>query len=279
MRITAVTQQAQIAQFKSAMEALGAGYERGVAFALNGVAKDAKARLTKVLLTSIDEPTPFTLRAIQSTFAKLGAGNDIRDLESTVYVLDTQSAYLKYLRGTGVNIRKPGDIGPSDTHIYVPIWQGLKRIGIQPKNGQNLPRNTLSKLAKQAGRPLNVAAGQAEAAAPKSRKRRAASTVHGGVFYGKVTIAGVEQGLGFWARPQKGVKGKPFMLVAAADQSRHRPNLELHWQRALEAAWSAFPRRLEEEIRQKTAHVHAKREKQSQRAAGDPLPDFLTGRP
>lgn len=153
MYITAVTTQGQIAEFAAAMDAIGVAHERGVTFALNGVAKDAKARLIKVLEKTIDQPTPFTLKAIANSFAKLGSTNDLRDLESTVYVKDDQSAYLKYLRGTGVNVRKPGDIGPADEHIYQPIWQNLERIeGIKPIYGQGLPRNTLRGLMRRAGR-------------------------------------------------------------------------------------------------------------------------------
>ncbi|MBJ6986055.1 hypothetical protein [Devosia sp. MC521] len=65
MQITAVTQHGQIQEFASAMAALGAGHERGVAFALNGVAKDAKAKLTKVLRESIRKRAIERIRCVE----------------------------------------------------------------------------------------------------------------------------------------------------------------------------------------------------------------------
>lgn len=257
MQIQAGTPAEQIREFQRAMQAIGRAHERGVTFALNGVAKAARKRLEKVLEDHVDQPTPFTQKAIFNSFVPPGQ-SDIRSFESSVGVKDTQSAYLKYLLGYEQQQRRPGDIGPADAYIFVPIWGALQaREGIKPLYGQNLPRNSLKRLFKKAGMTGAGAAGAAPSTAKRKRKAKGP-----GVFWGAPTIKGQQQGLGLWSRPERvnGVNhGAPLMLVAAAAKAQYSPVLQRHWDQAIIDSWSEFGGRLETELRLAMDHEMRRR--------------------
>jgi len=276
MQIQAATPAGQAQDFINAMAAIGQAHERGIAFALNGVSKDAYKKLRRAIWTSVDEPVPFTLKAVYATGVDLKKPGGIKldEIFSAVGMLPDQSAYLKYLMGDGPTIRKPGDIGPADKHIYVPIWASLIRTqGIKPVAGGNLPRNTLAKLARKAGRTIGTATTEAAPAEPTKGKRRRKSP-KGEIFWGTPKFHGERQGLGFWWRPPRG-NGAPEMLVAAVDQSKHKPILARRWQEAIEDAWGRFPGLLELELRLKTEHLMKKRAAKAQATTAVTDHDFF----
>jgi hypothetical protein len=241
-----------VEQFREAMESLGQSYFRGVIYALNGTAKAAQKDIISILPRIIDQPTPFTLRAIKSSFAALDS-HSISLAEARVFWLDDQSAYAKYLFGDGEQIRKPGDIGPADKYIYVPIWANLSKYeGITPKYGANLPRNTLKAFGRRAGVTI---AGERSGAAKTPRGKS-------GIFWAERN--GVR---GFWSRERYmpvSVSGPrlppraPQPLVLAVEQTRHQPVLEAPWQRVMADQWELFPGRLKKELAEKIRHIESK---------------------
>lgn len=258
MQIQASTPPEQIREFQRAMQAIGRSHERGVTFALNGVAKSAKQRLEKVIKGHIDQPTPFTQKALFATFVPPGQA-DVRTFVSAVGIKEDQSVYLKYLLGYERQTRLPGDVGPADDHIFVPIWGNLERLeNIKPLYGANLPRKALQRLFKKAGMTGDAAAGAQASRAKRKRKAKGP-----GVFWGAPTLGGQKQGLGLWSRPERvrGInQGAPTMLVAAADKSKHDPLLQRAWDQAIIDSWSEFGGRLEAELRNATDHEMRRRQ-------------------
>lgn len=63
----------------------------------------------------------------------------LNDVRATVFVMRRQSAYLKYLLGE--EERRPGDVGPSQDHISVPICSNLAQLqGFLPTAHGNIPK-------------------------------------------------------------------------------------------------------------------------------------------
>lgn len=158
VEIIGSTPKAQVEDYRRQMDRIGRGYVRGVIFSLNGVAKEAQKRIRDKLPKVIDQPIAFTRRGIGRKYAKLDGtrvpSKALDNVASQVMVLHDQSTYMKYLFGTGTNIRRPGDVGPGETRIYKPNWDNLKAEGIKPVAGQSLGKNSIKMLARRANRPI-----------------------------------------------------------------------------------------------------------------------------
>lgn len=274
MLIRGSTPKAQIASYQKLMDGIGKSFVRGVAFSLNGVAKDAQARIKEMLPKVLDQPTAFTVKGIGARYIPLSS-TSLEGVSATVFVLPDQSAYEKYLFGPGRNVRAPGDVGPADKYIYVPLWPNLTRIGVKPVGGGGLPRNTLQRFAREAG--VDLAGGRQKRVVVK--KRRRVSGANGGIFFGAPTFGGTVHGLGFWSRPiRKRVNGKlinegrPMMLVRAADHATYDPLLQAAWAKAAEEAMATLPQRLKSEYIQKLDHLGLPRPKEGPLSR---LDDFL----
>lgn len=250
----------EIEQFEKNMKAIGQSHARAMAWSLNHVAMDARRRITDDLRTTLDQPSAYTRRAIGYRLIPLN-NTDPSKLQADVHVRtpadkgsgENASAYLKYLMGNSPNTRYPGDIGPADRHIYVPLWRNLQRHGISPLNGQSLPRSALKRLMTLAG--LKAVPGKAV----HYRGRKADD---GGIFFGAPRFGGQQHGLGLWSRPKRvrlGGRlvnaGSPQMLVRAADHATYRPILQAPWDRDTEAAMRLLPLYLQQELENKIAHL------------------------
>lgn len=261
--VIASTERRAIEQFEKDMKAIGQSHVRALAFSLNHVAMDARRRITDDLRTTLDQPSAYTMRAIGYRLIPLN-NTDPSKLQSDVHVRtpadkgsgENASAYLKYLMGNSPNTRYPGDIGPADRHIYVPLWRNLQRHGIRPINGQSLPRSALKRLLTLSG--LKAVPGKAV----NYRSRRSDD---GGIFFGAPRFGGQQHGLGLWSRPKRvrlGGKlinaGSPQMLVRAADHATYKPILQAPWDRDVEDAMRMLPAYLAEELENKIAHLATK---------------------
>lgn len=175
-----------VERFRKEFEAIGQSHVRAGLFAMNGVARDAQRELLKMLPKFIDKPAPYTMRAIKFKTTPLDVVN-LADAETRVFVLNTQSAYLKYLLEGGM--RLPDDIGPADDDIYGPLWENLKRIeGITATNVGSIARRTLYSFSKRAGRDGGKPA--------KARGTR------GEIFYGAPRFGGSPFALIFGTAPK-----------------------------------------------------------------------------
>lgn len=280
MQIQADTPHGQLEDFPRAMDAIGESHVRGIAFALNGIAMQSHKELKRMLERVIDKPGSFTKKGLIYRTTPLDTKLE-KDLETAVLWLDQQSAYIKYLMGDGENVRLPGDIGPADAHIFVPIWSTLSRLeGVKPIGGQGLPRSTLKGFARRAGTTLGGARAQ-------QKISNAAAQKQSQVFIGEPVIHGEKQGLGFWSRqkrlPASTVGPRmpdraPEMLVPIVDKATYQPILQEPWDEVVNRIWATLPDRLEKELENKLDQLEKKRNS----APNDPyasLPDDLKPQP
>jgi len=280
MQIQGETPHQQLEDFRRAMDAIGETHVRGIAFALNGIAMQSHKELMRVLNRVIDKPGAFTKKGLIYRTTPLDTKLE-KDLESAVLWLDQQSAYIKYLMGQGDNVRLPGDIGPADSHIFVPIWGNLKRLeGVKPVGGEGLPRSTLKGFARRAGTTLGGARAKVKISAAAAQKQSQ-------VFIGEPVIKGEKQGLGFWSRQKRLTPSAigprmpdraPEMLVAIVDKATYKPILQEPWDEVVNRIWATLPDRLEKELENKLDHIEKKRNS----APSDPyasLPDDLKPQP
>lgn len=225
---------------------------RAITFALNGVAIDAQRRWRRTLPVAVDNPVPFTRSGSEVVMASLKpyARKTFRGAKADVSAAlkikngkkEDRSAYLAFGLGAKT-IRRPGDVGPGNEHLYIPNWRVLARAepGIKPVGGANggLPRNTLKRLIRETRGVRSPGRG--------ARK-------DGGLFMG-TPYPGA--GLGIWARPKRHWdkatgrmvnEGAPHMLVRMVDQATYRPLLIGYWNEVVGAAQATLHRRLEREL-------------------------------
>lgn len=196
MQIQGDTPHQQLEDYRRAMDAIGEAHVSGLAFALNGIAMQSHRELKRMLERVLDKPGSFTKKGLIYRTTPLDTKLE-RDLESSVLWLDQQSAYIEYLMGQGQNVRLPGDIGPADAHIFVPIWSTLTRLeGVKPVGGGGLPRSTLKGFARRAGTTLGGARAPQKISAAAAQKQSR-------IFVGEPVIGGEKQGLGFWSAQKR----------------------------------------------------------------------------
>lgn len=76
---------------------------------------------------------------MQTKGRSLNKASDKLRLNDVRATMRRQSAYLKYLLGE--EERRPGDVGPSQDHISVPIWSNLAQLqGFLPTAHGNIPK-------------------------------------------------------------------------------------------------------------------------------------------
>lgn len=118
----------------------------------------------------------------------LGKGRTVYDeVEAEAYVLDDQSAVLKYAMGQGRNTRLPGDVGLAQDRVLVPHWRNLALTqGIRPNASHDLPGATMARLVRN------------------SQGQYAKRSVPGrwGVYRGEVRVGGSRL-MGYIARPPR----------------------------------------------------------------------------
>lgn len=266
-RVRGGTPEAQIRDYARLMQRIGRSHVRGVLFSLNGVAREAREDIIDELQSDrvIDRPAPFTLRGIRNQFTSLKTdtlNGVLRDqVSSSVYIADQQSTYMKYLFGQQDNIRKPGDVGPADTKIFLPIWANLARYeGVNPLYGGGIPRNTLKSMARRAGNPIVGADGTIQrvgSASTTARDKR-----KNGLFWGQPTFGGRQMQPGIWSRGKK-VNGQwdrgPRLLIAFVDETKHKPIMQAPWDRITRRAMDGLPNRLTRELQKNIEHARMRR--------------------
>ena len=168
-------------------------YERACAWVTDQSAKAVSLDMRGATDTVFRDATPWMRNAWQYR-RSLGKGRSIRDgVESEAYVLDDQSAVLKYEMGQGLQTRRPGDVGLAQDRILVPHWKNLALTqGIRPNGSHDLPGATMARLIRN------------------SQGQYARRSVPGrwGVYKGEVTLRGGSRLMGYIARPPR-VKAMP----------------------------------------------------------------------
>src|SRR5690606_4011379 len=94
----------------------------------------------------VDRPVEFTRAvrgrrnsSVQTKGRSLNKASDKLRLNDVRATMRRQSAHLKYLLGE--EERRPGDVGPSQDHISVPIWSNLAQLqGFLPTAHGNIPK-------------------------------------------------------------------------------------------------------------------------------------------
>ena len=240
-------------------------FPRAQKWALDEVSKEAVLGFRKDAHRHIDRPKPWTLRGLKYRRANLAQVTAATPMFSEIYMLPEQSAVLKYLMG--VRIRRPGDVGPTRTHIAVPSWRGLNKIGIREDKHGNLPGSTMARLRREARVDAHQGTPNARGSRHASSGVAGRSKKSGGTFLGEPVIRGQQRPLGFYARPAKikrggrmVTEGVPTLLIYMADQTRHRPILKEFWDTNARRAAAKIPEffaaellRKEEWLRQRQA--------------------------
>lgn len=235
---------------------------RAVTFALNGVAIDAQRRWRRTLPMAINDPVAFTRSGSEVVMASLKpyARRNFRGAKADVSAAlkiknakkEDRSAYLGFGLGAKT-IRRPGDVGPGNEHLYIPIWRNMARAepGIKPVGGANggLPRNTLKRLIRETRGVRSPGRG---------------ARPDGGLFMGKPYKGA---GLGIWARPKRHWdqatgkmvnEGTPHMLVRMVTQAAYHPLLIPYWNGSVEAAQGTLFKRLQRELTREITYAASK---------------------
>jgi hypothetical protein len=235
---------------------------RAITFSLNGTAMDAQRRWRRVMPTGIAEPTAFTRGGSEVVMASLkpyarrtfrGAKADVSaSLKIRNGKKEDRSAYLAFGMGAKT-VRKPGDVGPGNEHLYIPVWRNMAKAepGIKPVGGANggLPRNTLKRMIRETRGVRSPGRG---------------ARADGGLFMGSPAR---RLGLGIWARPNRRWdkatgkmvnEGTPHMLVRMVSQASYHPLLVPYWNEAVGGAQDGLARRLERELKREIAYARSK---------------------
>jgi hypothetical protein len=235
-------------------------FPRALQFVLNEIAKTAVLTFRRDVGTVIDRPKEWTSNGLRYRRVNLQSVRQGARPYSETYVLPKQSAVLKYLMGSGPNVRRPGDVGPSQAYISLPIWRNLdQHAGIRADAHGNLPSSTLRRIRRHA----NVTPTQIT-----PNPRGTPSTVRSSeFFFGQPTWAGGRQGtLGFYSRPKRVVRGGrlvadgvPHLVIAAIDQQVHKPVLQAFWMSNAQRAAGRLVPLLRAELRRKIAWARTRR--------------------
>lgn len=225
--------QDRIAVWQEQFEAYGAKrFPRALQFALNRVARDAQKGIGEAIDRVIDRPVMLSRVTDTGRSSVLTKGKgltsasdtmDLSDVSAGVYVQDKQSAWFKFLLGE--HTRLPGDVGPSEKHISIPIWSNLTRLqGIQPTTQGNLPVHALRTLARRQQRYDRVKADSMPDGPEKDalyRNRKKDGQYHA-TFYGRPKGVFGEVSLGWWDRPNRWLERKGPIIQTGPNKGRRR---------------------------------------------------------
>jgi hypothetical protein len=123
------------------------GFARAHKFVVDEIAKQAVLGFHRDAHKHIDRPNAWTLRGIRYRRSNYSANWD--ETSSSIYMMDDQSAVLKYLMGE--TKRRLGDVGPSSHYIAVPRPLALAKVGVRMNPNGNLPGSTMARLRREAG--------------------------------------------------------------------------------------------------------------------------------
>ncbi|MBP1182932.1 hypothetical protein [Methylobacterium sp. PvR107] len=213
-------------------------------YSLNGVVFAARDALRDEAKKVFDRPADFTVRnAFGYTRARLNG-----DMTARIYIRDRQSAYYAFqIRG---GTRVPGNIGPGQTWLFMPVAEEL----VDPASG-GLRRNVLRGLSRRAA-PKGKGTSVHRTTRARDAKRR-------GVFF--TPLWGTQ---GIWERPERtkatgprrrGVRqvhnlSAPRLLVAAYPQEEYRrPRFD--FQGIVRKAHEDLPIRFDEAVRQRLGRI------------------------
>lgn len=117
-------------QVKAQFDAIGSReYARGVQYALDETAKEAKARFLKRIPAALShgpragKPNKLTLDPVY--YARGRDYDHVTEISSSIVVKPLQSKWMKYLLGNEQNPRLPGDIGLAADRILIPEAKAL----------------------------------------------------------------------------------------------------------------------------------------------------------
>ncbi|WP_246694821.1 hypothetical protein [Methylobacterium sp. WL6] len=142
-----------------AFEELGASrFPRAVQFALTGVAIDGVNRWRRAVDTVFDHPNQATRDGVRYTVDKdlLGKVTSVGEAKADVFIMDMQSAWLKYSFGNTGNERRPGDVGVEayfgdQSTLKVPNPRGIAHSGLgKPGAGNKVPAADAKAIARMA---------------------------------------------------------------------------------------------------------------------------------
>lgn len=196
--------------------------------AANSISLEAKRNVEREIPQHFDEPEALTRESIYANVRRLNSVTDLRDVSAGIGIRAQQSEWLRFHVGDETQVRHPGQIGPANKHIFIPIRKNIESaaalaagIRVRLTGGQNMPPGTLRRLFDQTG-PRNP------------------------LFFGRIRPTGT---LGLFLRPPRyrGVNEfAPKMLVAAIPRASYRPT----FQAPLELAVRRASRRFPEKVRQ-----------------------------
>jgi hypothetical protein len=236
-------------------------FPRALQFVLNEIAKHAVMTFRRDIGTVLDRPKEWTSNGLRYRRVNLKEVRAGSKPYSEVYVLPKQSAVLKYLMGSSPNVRRPGDVGPSQTYVSLPMWRNLEEYaGVRPDAHGNLPSSTLRKLRRHAN-VTNIQTTPNPRGTPNPMGSRSQ------FFFGEPVRAGRQRGqLGFYHRPKRVMRGGrlvndgvPHLVVAAVDEVRHRPMLQAFWENNAQRAAGRLIPLLRAELRRKIAWARGRR--------------------
>lgn len=222
---------------------------RALAFALNGTAFAARDMARDEAKRVFDRPAPFSIKnAFMYKAARLSAGS-VNDLESQVFIKDRQSTYLVFQIPEGQKDRKPGNVGPGKTWLFMPVLRDAKDPSLVDTKYGGLKRNVLRGLIRRSG-----LAGQQEVSEAQKKRDAKKRPVWFGEYKG-VT--------GIWERPERTPKEKPRqngvrqvrnvsgprLLVAAYDKQTY-DNRKFDFFTIVARAQDDLPTRFSEAIRE-----------------------------
>lgn len=155
VHIRGITPKDQMLDYERRMREIGRSHLRGIAFSLNGVAKETRSGIEAEIPKAIDKPTPWMKRGFRNSFINLKTdtleGSFKDDVGSSVAWKDDQSIVAKYLMGEGDNVHEAGDVGAEvEGRIANPMWKNLRYCGINPIKGPTLPARSLETLMRRA---------------------------------------------------------------------------------------------------------------------------------
>ncbi|MGU3449787.1 hypothetical protein [Methylobacterium sp. 391_Methyba4] len=213
-------------------------------YSLNGVVFAARDALRDEAKRVFDRPVDFTVRnAFGYTRARLNG-----DMTARIYIRDRQSAYYAYQIKGGTRV--PGNIGPGQTWLFMPVAEEL----VDPASG-GLRRNVLRGLSRRAA-PKGKGGAVHRTTRARDAKRRP-------VFF--ASVFGTQA---IWERPERtkatgprrrGVRqvhnlSAPRLLVAAYRQEEYRrPRFD--FQGIVARAYEDLPVLFDQAVKQRLGRI------------------------
>lgn len=214
----------QVRAFEKRMAGLVDDAARPLQAAANATVRDARDRAHKAIDATFDRPETLTREAFLARQPHPSQATAVRGVSAAIEIKPLQNRWLKYALGDSEQTREPGEMGPADKAIMIPVWENLQSaavlalgINVSPTEGGNMPPGTLSKLFSMTG------AG-------------------GVLWWGRVRDGGKE---GIWARTDQG----PLLLVAAEERVTYDPVLQAPLEKAVRQAARGFAGHAREELK------------------------------